>query len=264
MKKTISLVTLALVAGTIVPAQAAPVETIAVIDAYFNKSQLVGNFTEICVADSGCNSIPVTADGETSLSHGTIMAQIVAKNNPNAQIILIKSGSVVATKLYQANAREISNAFMAVPKTASVVSISIRNNNGTTSCRPGTKSPGAITPNISLEVSRTQQAINTLVSSGINVIASAGNLTQTNKTAIDYPACLQNVTAVAKAASNGEIRSQGIDNPELDIKVYPSVGLIGNLNTTSGITAAVAAKWSSIKSTIISNSKQFLNLNVIN
>lgn len=266
MKKTIALLTTVLSVALFSGAAAADTpDTIAVIDAYFDKSKLAGNFSEICVSDSGCSDVPTVADGETSLTHGTIMAQIIAKNNPGAKVILIKAGSVVGTKLYQANAREISNAFLAVPNSVSVVSISIRNNNGTlNSCRPGTKSPGSAVPNISTEISRTQSAINSLVGSGVGVIAAAGNLPEKNNTAIDYPACLPNVTAVAKASGDGSVRSQGILNPELDIKVYPSVGLIGNLNTTSGITAAVAAKWNTIKSTIISNSKQFVKLNVIN
>lgn len=263
MKKIISLVAIALVAGTTIPAQAAPTETIAVIDAYFNKTQLVGNFTEICVADSGCTATPTSvATSTTTLTHGTIMAQIIAKNNPNANIVLVRSGSVVNSKLYQASAREISNAFLAIPSTASAVSISIYNNGS--GCRPSTaNAPGNAIVNVSLEVSRTQQRINSLVSSGINIIGAAGNGPQTNTLSVDYPACLPNVTAVAKAAGNGDIRSQGIANPELDIKVYPSVGLVGNFNTTSGITAAVAAKWSTIKSTITSNSKQFVTLNVL-
>lgn len=264
MKKIISLVALALVAGTTIPAQAASVETIAVIDAYFNKSQLVGNFTEICVADSGCAATPTSvAVSSTTLTHGTIMAQIIAKNNPNAQVVLIRSGSVVGSKLYQASAREIANAFSAVPKTSSVVSISIYNNGS--GCRPSTaNAPGNAIVNVSLELSKTQQTINSLVGSGINVVAAAGNAPETNTANVDYPACLPNVTAVAKAAGNGDIRSQGGLNSELDIKVYPSVGLNGNFNTTSGITAAVAAKWSTIKSTIIPNSKQFVKLDVIN
>jgi len=264
MKKIISLVVLALVAVTVVPAKAAPVETIAVIDAYFNKSQLVGNFTEICVADSGCASTPTAvANSNTTLTHGTIMAQIIAKNNPEALVVLIRSGSVVKSKLYQASAREIANALLAVPATASAVSISIRNNgNG---CRPTTaNAPGNPIVNVSLELSKTQQRINDLVKSKIGVIAAAGNGSERDTLSVDYPACLPNVTAIAKAAGDGEARSQGIGNAELDIKVYPSVGLIGNFNTTSGITAAVAAKWNSIKSTIIPNSKQFVSLDVLN
>lgn len=264
MKKLTLIVAVSMATLMVSPAaNADTVDSVTIIDAYFNKSALPTNATEICVADSGCSLTPTkVATSSTTLTHGTIMAQIVAKNNPTANIILIRAGSVVGEKLYQASAREITKAFMAVPDSSSVVSISIYNNgNG---CRPNTaNAPGNSIVNVSDEVEKTKKSISDLVNKNISIISASGNGSEKNINSIDYPACLPGVTAVAKASSSGQPRSQGSNNSELDLLVYPSVGLVGNFNTTSGITAAVAAKWSSIKAEIVSNSKQFIKLNVL-
>lgn len=264
MKKLTLIVAVTMATLTVSPiANADTVDSITIIDAYFNKASLPANVTEICVADAGCSLTPTkVATSSTTLTHGTIMAQIVVKNNPAANIILVRAGSVVGEKLYQASAREITKALEAVPSSSSVVSISIYNNgNG---CRPSTaNAPGNQIVNVSQEVQKTQTAISNLLSQDISIISASGNGSEKNINKIDYPACLSGVTAIAKAASNGMPRSQGSQNSELDLLVYPSTGLLGNFNTTSGITAAIAAKWSIIKSGIVANSKQFIKLDVL-
>jgi hypothetical protein len=236
------------------PAQANSQETIAIIDAYFDRS-LPG--THICVADSGCNLVP-TNTTSTTFTHGTRMARIILNNNPGANVVYIRAGSVNnRNQIVSANGREIANSFLAVPTSASVVSISIFNNgNG---CRPATT--GAV--NVSLELSKTQSAINSIVARNGSVLASAGNGAATLVDKVDYPACLPNVVAIAKAKGSGAFDSQGRAHSEMDVAVYPSTGLIGDFNTTSGLTAALASKWAATKDRVIANSKQFIKLDVI-
>ena len=241
-----------------------PADKIAIIDAYFDASQLTGKISQVCVADLGCTSNPVKASSSNaSLSHGTEMAKIILKNNSNAEITLIRAGSVVNGTLYQASAREISKAFNSVPAGTTAVSISIYNN-GSSLCRPGTsRAPGTSIVNVSSEVSATSAAISNLVSLGTNVIAASGNASVTQSSKIDYPACLPGVTAVAKASDTGKALSQGSSHPELDILVYPSTGLVGMFNTTSGLTALLASKWSSVRDGYVPNSDQLFKLDAV-
>jgi len=243
-----------------------PADKIAIIDAYFDLSQLTGKVSQICVADLGCGDTATrSATSSASISHGTEMAKIVINNNPKAELVLIRAGSVKSGTLYQASAREISKSFASVPLESSVVSISIYNNGPSSSaCRPGTaKAPGTPTVNVSLEVSNTSNAISKLISSGTNIVAASGNGPERNVTAIDYPACLPNVTAVAKANEVGKALSQGAAHPEMDILVYPSTGLVRMFNTTSGLTALLASKWSEVRSTYVPNSDQLFKLGAV-
>jgi hypothetical protein len=243
----------------IVPAQAAQVDTIAIIDSYFDKS-LPG--THICVADSKCDLTP-TDTNSTTFAHGTEMARIILKNNPSANLVYIRAGSLnVRNQIVFPNGREISRAFEAVPNNVSVVSISIFNNgNGVssgTSCKPSNTGLVAV----GLELSKTQSAINRIVSRGGSVIAAAGNGRGVSR--VDYPACLPNVVAVARGSQNSGFLTQGAAHPEMDVAVISKTSDVGSLRTTSGLTAALASKWNLTKSLLTKNSKQFLVLDVVN
>lgn len=242
-----------------------PADKIVIIDAYFDASQIAGKVSEICVADLGCGTLATRSSSwRASILHGTEMAKIVAKNNPKAELVLIRSGSVRNGILYQASAREISKALASVPSDSTVVSVSIYNN-GPSNCRPGTaRAPGTPIVNVSLEVSNSSNAVSKLVESGINVVAAAGNGSRFLRTKIDFPACLPGVTAVAKSSDRGQALSQGAAHPELDALVYPSTGLVGMFNTTSGLTALLASKWSEVKSGYVPNSDQLFKLEAVN
>jgi hypothetical protein len=242
-----------------------PADKIVIIDAYFDVSQITGNVSQICVADLGCSEKATrVSSSNASLIHGTEMAKIVRNNNSSAELLLVRAGSVRNGILYQASAREISKALSSVPSDSGVVSISIYNN-GNSVCRPGTaRAPGTPIVNVSLEVSNSSNAVSKLVESGINVIAAAGNGSRFSSTKIDFPACLPGATAVAKSSANGQALSQGGAHPELDALVYPSTGLVGNFNTTSGLTALLASKWSEVKSGYVPNSDQLFKLEAVN
>lgn len=247
MKKTLSAIVaiIAVLTTTATPANAEVViDKVAIIDSYFDPS-ITG--THICVADKGCGLNPTNTTAAV-FSHGSKMAAIVKKHNPNAQLVLIRAGSVVGTTLYDANGREISNAFLAVPSDADVVSISIYSNgNGTsngTGCRPSTQTRTG-TVAVSAELTRTTNAINAIVSSGRAVIAAAGNAN--NPTGLNYPACIPAVTAITIPWSTGT------KNSNTDI-ILNSNGdyLGGDIATTSGSTAFVASKWNKYSLIVVS------------
>lgn len=256
MKKTILAIVaiLALFGSTATPATANNlVDKIAIIDSYFDPS-IAG--THICVADFGCNVTPINKASDAFL-HGTKMAAIVKKHNPNAQLVLIRAGSVVGTTISDANAREISNALLAVPADADVVSISIYSNgSGTgngTGCRPSNKlgyslplgnDPIKYTVNVSSELIRATNAVKTIVSSGRAVVAAVGNgrlafpAPYVQSQAMSYPACISAVTSVAV------VGLVGTSNINTEIVLSPNGNYLGgDIATTSGATAFIASKW---------------------
>ncbi len=248
MKKTLLAIVaiLAVFTSTATPATANDVvDKIAIIDSYFDPS-IAG--THICVADKGCNIKPSNTTAPV-FSHGSRMAAIVKKYNPNAQLVLIRSGSVVGTTLYDANGREISNAFIAVPLDADVVSISIYSNgNGTnngTGCRPSTQTRTG-TVAVSTELARATNATNAIIASGRSIVGAAGNAKL--PTGLNYPACLPAVTSVTIPGATGT------SNPTTDIFLQTNGNYLGgDINTTSGATAFVASKWDNYKLVVVPN-----------
>lgn len=255
MKKTILaiLAVLALFGSTATPATANNVvDKIAIIDSYFDPS-IAG--THLCVADKGCEIKPTNTTTPV-FSHGTKMASIIKKYNPDAQLVLIRAGSVVGTTLYDANGREISNAFIAVPVDVDVVSIAIYSNgNGTnngTGCRPSTQTKTG-TVAVSFELTRATNAVNSIVSSGRAVVGAAGNAKL--PTGLNYPACLSSVTSVTIPGQTGT------SNPNTDIYLQPNGNYLGgDVNTTSGATAFVASKWDKYSQVVVSGKTTLVGL----
>lgn len=241
------------------PAQAKDEHVVAIIDSYFDPSI---SATHICVADFGCNLRPSNTSSPV-FSHGTQMASIVSRHNPDAKLILIRAGSISGSTLGDANAREISNALLAVPAHADVISISIFSNNSKnsrgTDCRPsnslGYSVPRGATHrpvNVSNELTRTTNAVSAIVSSGRAVLASAGNADLPN--GLNYPACVTSVTSVTIPFATGTA------NPGLDIYLNTNGDTLnGDLATTSGATAFIASKFGQYRPTL-STSKNVVSV----
>lgn len=252
MKKTIFITTFALLATVVTPTYAAPASSIAIIDEQFNTSSL-SNFTEVCV--SACNTKLVPRkDQLADYNHGTQMAEIIRKNNPTAQLILIRAGATNVSPVTSLGLRDaLSWVLENYSKYGiSVVSASINAGNGVT-CKP---TNGIIPTEIT-------SRIDALKLSGVSVVASAGNSSAAN---LNYPACIPNVIAVS--APN----RQGLKSPYLDFVVRPSnpgnfqtsVGLvaINGLVTTSVTTALVAANWEKLSKNPSNGALQII-LNVL-
>lgn len=253
MKKTILLTTFALLATVATPVYAAPVSSIAIIDEQFNTKAL-SNFVEVCVSACSTNLVP-RQDQLADYNHGTQMAEIIRKNNPTAQLILIRSGATNVAPVTSVGLRDaLSWVLQNYSKyNIKVISASVNAGNANTCVPTGGVSSSEIT-----------SKINSLQSIGIPLIASAGNTTFGAN--LNYPACIPNVIAVS--ASN----RQGLASPYLDFVVKPSnffnfnssVGpvAINGLVTTSVTTALVAANWEKLSQNKVNSGLQ-ITLNVL-
>jgi hypothetical protein len=251
----LSLAASAIAFSGAVPAQAVAVDRIAIIDSYFDVRAVSGPTTSICVADRGCAAQPSNTSAAV-YSHGTKMAQIVRRFNPTAHLVLIRAGSVVTSTLYDANGREISAGFEAVPADVKVVSIAIYSNgNGTvdgTGCRPSTATKTG-TVAVVTELNRAIKAVDSIAARGGVVIGAAGNANR--PLGLNYPACLHNVQSVTLPLLTGTL------NPNLDILLLPNGNSLGGIvNTTSGATAYVTGNWDIYGDYIIPNVRNAVSL----
>jgi hypothetical protein len=102
MKKITALMFVMLLAFA--PASANATETttreskaIVIIDSYFDSSKISGDVVNVCIARIGCELTPNPIAGVGSaFNHGTAMAYLARKANPEAKLVLIRAAS--ATK----------------------------------------------------------------------------------------------------------------------------------------------------------------------
>lgn len=128
MKKIFAL-GLAIVAGIgiVSPSQAAEFKTVAVIDSGFDSSLLGDSvLEEICIVSIsiGCNGAksfdigPGASGSATKISarhirdwnHGTQMADVIAKTNPDIKLVLIRNSKVFGSSVYSGNEADFAKA----------------------------------------------------------------------------------------------------------------------------------------------------------
>lgn len=254
MKKIIVALSSLLLVSFATPVTAATPEAIAIIDEQFSTAALGTNITEVCVSACNINLVP-RKDQLADYNHGTQMAEIIRKNNPNAHLVLIRAGATNVSPVTSVGLRDALGWVFAnyAKYNIKVISASVNAGNAST-CSP----TGGVS---ATEIS---SKIDSLKLAGIALIASAGNTSFGSN--LNYPACIPNVIAVS--APN----RQGLKSPYLDFVVRPnvptnfisSVGIvaINNAVTTSATTALVAANWSTLSSNKVNSSLQ-IKLNVL-
>ena len=234
----------------ITPAQANVEKAIAIIDTQFVGAQVGDNVTNICVVGCSTKSLPRNASQTSNYNHGIVMAEIVRKANPNAHIVLIQAGST-NTGVVASDGLNKALAWVAANHATfniGVVSASLNAGNASRCAPIG----GVVASDV---ISK----IDYLESVGVYVVAAAGN--GTNKSQLDYPACISNVVAVTIPNRNG------VSSPLLDFVVLPSdnfrssVGVVSS-RTTSVATALAAANFAKIN--FVANKASTVQLNVVN
>ena len=136
MKKIISLsfVAIASFALTgIAPAQAEQQEAVAIIDTSFDSRLIGGDVMEVCVVSSTiCSNtaIPRNASQYKAYNHGTIMADIVRSQNPEAKLILITAGTTRTGVVNTVNFNEALKWINSNNETYNIKSVSFSYNAG--------------------------------------------------------------------------------------------------------------------------------------
>lgn len=243
MKKLIIALSVLALSVTAVPAQA-ETKSLAIIDSYFDNAS-------VCVALSGCsvNLASKPAPLSNPANHGNGMVEVAKKQNPNLNIVTIRSANTTAKATNEMTTGDFIRALSWVDKNSSgigAVSIS-RAFNGNKACSPntaGTAEFGGAT--------KADQTVRSLIASlsakGIPVFAATGNKFGAK---VDYPACILETTSVSVGSPNkaGQPTSAYTFDINTDYfasaTVYsfksPVFGLIPN--TTSAGNVAVAAKY---------------------
>lgn len=176
------------------PAQANTTEAIAVIDANFTPSLISGNTVSVCVASQAACAIdtkPKTGAQYQAYNHGTIMADVIRANNPNATIIMIRAAESTVGVV---NGIGFENALDWVQENRqqyNIKSVSFSYNAGDgKKCLPA--SPGVNVNNLHSDI---VGDVKSLLGSGTTVYAAAGN-NGASKNYLDYPACISEVVSV--------------------------------------------------------------------
>jgi hypothetical protein len=253
MKKFISIVASAIFAVSLAtPVHAEETKTLAIVDSYFDLSKLSGNIESACIAVVGCELTPTPKAGfSDAYNHGTAMAEIALKQNPNVKLLLIRAAS--ATKNIRTgivsigtlNGNDFLKSLQYVSTRSDVNAVSFSYNlSGNKTCSLSTT--GGV--NVRVVEPQIKDAIVSLKSKNVPVFSSTGNKAGA---AVNYPACIQEVNSVGVGDLNrkGNISSVFTFDANTDYFVTGTVanynskifGLIPN--TTSAGNVAAAAKY---------------------
>jgi hypothetical protein len=184
----------------IVPAQAEEQRAIAIIDASFDARLIGGDVLEVCVVSRAvCSSraLPRNASQHRAYNHGTIMADIIRSQNPDAKIILITAGTTKTGVVNTVNFNEALKWIDSNNEAYNIKSVSFSYNAGVgATCKP--KATGV---NVNTLHSEIVSIISVLKSEGTLIYAASGNYQSGNN--IDYPACINDVVAVGSNLYRG-------------------------------------------------------------
>ena len=193
MKRVISLVVI-LLSTTFVPVQAAPTQSIAVVDVGVNPSVVSNIVTEVCIVESltcpngkkfmeGTGAASIGVSTVIAVNHGTNMVSIINKVNPNVGVIPIKIAATTAQGnlgIYTNDAVKQALDWVVANRTKyNIVAVSV--------------SQGRIFNNCYVPVGTTE-AVKALKANNVPVIAAAGN--DGNKTQMHSIACLPDVISI--------------------------------------------------------------------
>lgn len=233
------------------------VKAIVIIDSYFDSSKISGDVSDVCIAKTGCDLTPTPTTGLTSAyNHGTAMAELARKANPNAKLILVRAASATknartgVVSLALINGNDFLNSLQWVDSNkqgVSAVSFSynLSGNMKMGECKLSTT--GSV--NVRVVDPQIRSAILQLSNSGVPVFASTGN--DSNRKPVAYPACIPDVMSVAAGVGSSYIPSSNYDANTDFVGALPAntfsytSSIFGLLpQSTSAATASVAAMWS--------------------
>lgn len=232
-------------------------KALVIVDAYFESSRISGNVVDICIARVGCELTPTPIAGVSSAyNHGTAMADIARKANPDVTLYLVRAASSFKNPrtgkvtMNGVNGNDFLNALRLVESRKdeiAAVSFSYSMNGNMT--RPGEcrlSSSGLV--NVSVVDPQIRSTVAQLKNSGIPVFAATGN--DRNRKPVSYPACITDVMSVASGAGDSFLSTSNYDANTDYVGALPAntfsytSTIFRNIpHATSSATASVAALW---------------------
>jgi hypothetical protein len=230
---------------------------LVIVDAYFDSSKISGKVVDICIAKVGCELTPSPMSGLASAyHHGTAMADLARKANPEATLYLVRAASAFknprtgVVTLQVVNGNDFLNALKLVKERQlefGAVSFSYSLNGNMPKvgdCRLSTV--GAV------NVGVTEPAIRSIVTElkqlGIPVFAATGN--DGNRKPVSFPACISDTMSVASGVGSSYLPSSNYDATTDYVGALPENTFSFNSevyrlisHATSSATVSVAALW---------------------
>jgi hypothetical protein len=232
-------------------------KALVIVDAYFDSSKISGDVVNVCIARLGCDLTPTPVAGVASAyNHGTAMADLARKANPDVKLYLVRAASSFkntrngTVTMQGVNGNDFLKALQFVQSKQDeigAVSFSYSMNGNMTKageCRLSTS--GSV--NVSVVDPQIRSAIAVLKESGIPVFAATGN--HRNTKPVSYPACIQDVMSVASGQGNSFLSSSNHDANTDYVGALPAntfsytSTIFRNIpHATSSATASVASMW---------------------
>ena len=217
---------------------------VVIIDSYFDTR--VTNTTIVCIATDKCvNTAKPSARVSDAVNHGTAMAEVARRNNPNVPLVLLRSATV---NNKGAVAILNGNDFLAALKwvdanSSNVSAVSFSYGLSGNMAKPGDckLSPTGLV-NIKIVDPAIRSTVTSLKNKGIPVFVSTGN--DSNRKPVAYPACITDTVSVSTFPIGNH--DQNTDHfgvlPEGKWN-YQSASFGSIPQTTSSATIAVATQW---------------------
>jgi hypothetical protein len=232
-------------------------KSLVIVDAYFESSKISGNVVDICIARVGCELTPTPIAGVSSAyNHGTAMADLARKANPDVTLYLVRSASSFKNPrtgqvtMSGVNGNDFLKALQFVKSKqdeVGAVSFSYSMNGNMTragECRLSTS--GSV--NVAVVDPQIRSAVAELKESGIPVFAATGN--DRNRKPVSYPACIEDVMSVASGVGDSFLSSSNHDNNTDYVGALPANAfsytstIFRNIpHATSSATVSVASMW---------------------
>jgi hypothetical protein len=241
------------------PAQAEEKKSIVIIDTAVDTSlpELQGKIVhEVCLMEElrcpnkksfmegpGAATLPVPQVYSGGFGHGTQMALVATRTNPNINIVFIrifpmdKNGNV-ATSAANANStvKQALDWVVANKTKFNVVAVS-----ASIGQRPRKRGADYCFINKRFDAGL-KSSIASLKSVGVASAFAAGN--DRDKARINYPACLSDSVAIASVSDRGNTETYNNESADIDFYALGRYDLpSGNVSGTSSATAAFAAYW---------------------
>ena len=227
-----------------VPSNAVQGGSVVIIDSYFDAR--VSNATVVCIATDKCiNTAKPSTRVSDAVNHGSAMAEVARRNNPNVPLVLLRSANVDKKgNVGILNGNDFLAALRWVDSNSSTIAaVSFSYNLSGNMSKPGDckLSPTGLV-DIKVADPAIRQTIASLNSKGIPVFVSTGN--DSNRKPVNYPACITDTVSVSTfPVGNYDQNTDYFGILPEGKFTYQSVlfGLIPQ--TTSSATVAVATQW---------------------
>ena len=226
------------------PSSATPNGSVVIIDSYFDAR--VPNATIVCIASDKCtNTAKASTKVSDAVNHGTAMAEVARRNNPNVPIVLLRSANVDKKGAVGIlNGNDFLAALKWAESNASTVSaVSFSYNLSGNMSKPG---DCKLSPTGLVDIYKTDPAIRATIASlntkGIPVFVSTGN--DSNKKPVNYPACITETVSVSTFPVGNYDSNTDFFGVLPEGKFNYRSNLFGLIpQTTSSATIAVATQW---------------------